>query len=148
MSAIGVRRSEAGGAVGSPVLEQYNDIAEAATPQRGRAVLRVDLAPWQEAASLSPDAAQGEAALARLTRFLGAPLTVASPAWSRDPLPGLRALQKSLVAHSLTLDQGERADSMGAIGVVERAVRLRLRWQQMELGSEPLEGAGGAAGAA
>lgn len=146
MSAIGVRRGEPGGVTGA-FHEQYSDIAEAPAPQRSRAVMRVDLPAWQEAASLLPDAARGEATLNALTRFLGAPLTVANQAWSRDPLPGMRALQKSLVEHSLTLDQGARIDSMRAIVVVEQAVRLRMRLQQMDARPHEAE-AGDGAGAA
>ncbi|RSZ61104.1 hypothetical protein HF313_16425 [Massilia atriviolacea] len=96
-------------------------------------VKRTDLTAWEESASLSPFDAARQETLAPLTRFLGAALTVANPAWSRDPLPGLRALQKRLVDHSLALDPAARADSMEAILVVEDAVRLRLRFQQMEL---------------
>ncbi|UOD29672.1 hypothetical protein INH39_30525 [Massilia violaceinigra] len=111
----------------------YDGIAEPLAPRRSPAVNRNDLSPWEETASLPPAHPAGQETLAPLTRFLGAALTVANPAWSRDPLPGLRALQKRLVDYSLALDQAERGDSLAAIMVVEDAVRLRLRLQQMDL---------------
>jgi hypothetical protein len=116
-----------------PAGDPQFGIASPQAAERSVPLKRTDLSPWEESASLAPPAPPSEETLAPLTRFLGAALTVASPAWSRDPLPGLRALQRRLVDHSLALDQSERADSMDAILVVEDAVRLRLRLQQMEL---------------
>lgn len=72
-------------------------------------------------------------AIAPLTNFLGPLLTVANPVWRGDPVPGMRMLQKKLVAHALTLDEQDRAECMGAIATVENAVQLRLRWQQMRM---------------
>lgn len=111
----------------------YDGIAEPIAPRRSEVINRNDLSPWEESASLPPPHPAAQETLAPLTRFLGAALTVANPAWSRDPLPGLRALQKRLVDHSLALDPAERGESLDAILVVENAVRLRLRLQQMEL---------------
>lgn len=127
VSSHGVGRSEA------LAGEDYGEIAGPPALDRSQPINRGDLTPWEESASLPTSAQAGGETLAPLTRFLGAALTVANPAWSRDPLPGLRALQKRLVDYSLTLGAGERDDSMAAIIVVEEAVRLRLRLQQMEL---------------
>lgn len=92
---------------------------------------RAQLLPGEEAASLPPPIPQG--AMIPLTRFLGPILTVANPAWIGDPVPHLRGLQKSLVAFSLTLAEGKRSELMAAINVVETAVQLRLRLQQMRM---------------
>ncbi|MFB9241713.1 hypothetical protein IV454_18745 [Massilia antarctica] len=127
IAAIGAGRAE------GPGGDAQGGIAGPPAPERSAALNRTDLSPWEAAASLPPAAPAGQETLAPLTRFLGAALTAANPAWSRDPLPGLRALQKRLVDHSLALDPAQRADSMAAILVVEDAVRLRLRLQQMEL---------------
>jgi hypothetical protein len=113
----------------------YGDIAGAPALEHSIPVKRTDLSPAQESASLQAVVAAGPATLTPLTQYLGAALTVASPAWSRDPLPGLRALQKRLLAHSLARDPAGREDSMAAILVVEQAVHLRLRLQQMALAS-------------
>jgi hypothetical protein len=143
--------SGAAGGVGRPDGqgdEGYGDIAGPPALDRSQPVNRTDLAPWEERASLPPALAADAETLAPLTQFLGPALTVANQAWSRDPLPGLRALQRRLVDYSLTLDTAERGDSMAAILVVEDAVRLRLRLQQMELapaGQGP-SGAPGASG--
>jgi hypothetical protein len=84
-----------------------------------------------EAALSLPPSTELPNAVAPLTQILGRRLTVDSPAWSGDPVPGMRMLQRSLVATSLELPDGERADLMSAIELVEKAVQMRLRWQQM-----------------
>ncbi|MET3130422.1 hypothetical protein AAKU55_000675 [Oxalobacteraceae bacterium GrIS 1.11] len=134
------RRAEHG--AGMAADESYGEIIGPQAPERSRAVMRQDLSPGEELASMLPGALESQAALQPLTRFLGAPLTVANPAWSRDPLPGMRALQKTLVEYSLTLEQGARADTMAAIVVVERAVQLRLRLQQMDVRPHEMDEAG------
>ncbi len=101
-------------------------------------VMREQLLPGEEAASLPPVVvAQGP--LVPLTRFLGPLLTVANPAWSGDPIPRMRALQKSLVEHSLALEKGDRSELMAAINVVEGAVQLRLRLQQMRMSEAEMQ---------
>ncbi len=77
-------------------------------------------------------------AIAPLTNFLGTLLTVANPVWMSDPVPGMRMLQKKLIAHALTLDEKDRSECMDAIAVVDNAVQLRLRWQQMRMTEEEL----------
>ncbi|WP_211474745.1 hypothetical protein [Collimonas humicola] len=93
---------------------------------------RAQLLPGEEAASL-PAAPEPQGAMIPLTRFLGPVLTVANPVWTGDPVPRMRSLQKSLVAFSLTLAEGERSELMSSINVVEGAVQLRLRLQQMRM---------------
>ncbi|AIY39665.1 hypothetical protein LT85_0505 [Collimonas arenae] len=87
----------------------------------------------QLAAALAQPAQAVDRALAPLIDFLGPLLTIASPAWSGDPVPRMRDLQKILVAHSLTLDRAERDPCLAAISVVEQAVTLRLRLQQLRM---------------
>jgi len=74
-------------------------------------------------------------AVAPLTDILGTRLTLDNPAWSADPVPAMRLLQKTLLAHSLEKDPEkdpqQRADLLKAIELVEQAVKMRLRWQQM-----------------
>jgi hypothetical protein len=66
-----------------------------------------------------------------LNNALGLRLTVDNPVWAGDPIPGLRALQRKLVEYSLMLEAEDRSECMMSISLVERAVRLRLRWLQM-----------------
>jgi hypothetical protein len=87
--------------------------------------------PNGPAAPASSPSIERPNAVAPLTAIIGAKLTTESPAWSGDPIPGMRLLQKTLVAASLELEQGERADLLTAIELVEKAVQMRLRWQQM-----------------
>ena len=96
-------------------------------------VSRLTLLPGEEAASLPVSREDFRPAFAPLTQFLGPLLTVANPAWTGDPVPRMRALQKKLVEHSLTLPQEDRTDCLAAITVVERSVQLRLRFQQMRM---------------
>ncbi len=73
---------------------------------------------------------------AALNVVLGLRLTVDNPVWAGDPIAGLRALQKKLVECSLALEDGDRTECMMSISLVERAVRLRLRWLQMQRSDE------------
>lgn len=58
-------------------------------------------------------------------------LTVDNPAWSTDPVRGMRTLLKTMMAVSLHLDEGDREELQAAIELVEKAVQMRLRLQQM-----------------
>lgn len=75
-----------------------------------------------------------------LNRAIGEKLTVNNPVWTGDPIPRMRALQKRLIAYSLTLETEERQPCMDAIRVVEQNVQLRLRWQQMKRSDLELDG--------
>lgn len=66
-----------------------------------------------------------------LTDFLGTSLTTGSAVWSQDSVDRMRFLQKRLIEHSLTLASSERTGCLGAISVVENAIQLRLRLEQM-----------------
>lgn len=125
MSATSVGRQGSGF---SPNLGELGGIPrEEAGP-----VMRAQLLPGEDAASLPPPVVQ-QGAMIPMTRMLGPILTAANPAWVGDPVPRMRALQKKLVEHSLTLDEGDRSALMAAINVVEGAVQLRLRLQQMRM---------------
>lgn len=112
------------------------DVGEIVNPGLQEPVARISraqLSAQEQAISLPPAQVATPGPIAPLTRFLGPLLTVANPAWSGDPIPGMRALQKRLVEHSLTIPEGERSPCMDAISVVEKAVQLRLRYQQMHM---------------
>lgn len=91
---------------------------------------RLLLSPAEAALSLPPSTELPNA-VAPLTEILGARLTVDNPAWSGDPVPGMRMLQKTLVEASLRMSEEVRPDLLNAISLVEKAVQMRLRWQQM-----------------
>lgn len=91
---------------------------------------RLLLSPTEAALSLPPSTELPNA-VAPLTAILGARLTVDNPAWSGDPVPGMRMLQKTLVEASLRMPEEARPDLLHAITLVEKAVQMRLRWQQM-----------------
>lgn len=115
-----------GGAVERIETGEIHSVAGAELVPKSRELLN----PSEAALSLPPTVELANS-VAPLTAILGARLTVDSPAWRGDPIPGMRLLQKTLVASSLQLPDGERADLLSAIALVERAVQMRLRWQQM-----------------
>ena len=89
------------------------------------------LRPEEEVLSLAPGESP-DPKLVLLGRMLDPALTADNPLWRDDPVPALRALQKMLIAHALTLPSDARDATLAALRVVEHAVRLRLRWQQMQ----------------
>ncbi|MFZ6773936.1 hypothetical protein ACO0LB_14590 [Undibacterium sp. SXout7W] len=96
-------------------------------------VMRNHLQPGELAASLPSITDIPQNTVEPLTRFLGPSLTFASPAWIGDPIPRMRALQKTMIAHSLTLEEENRSDLMGSINEVETFVQWNLRFQQMRI---------------
>lgn len=94
----------------------------------------LQLGPAEAKVSMpSEETVGGKNPVSVLTKFFGPALTVNSPAWSGDPVHGMRGLQKRLVEHSLSLDEKDRAPCLAAISVVEDAVQWRLRLQQMRM---------------
>ena len=114
------------GAIDPVELGDIHSVPETQLAPKSRLLLK----PSEVAVSLPPSIELPNA-VAPLTIILGARLTVDSPAWSGDPVPGMRMLQKTLLSFSLKQEQGERADLLTAIELVEKAVQMRLRWQQM-----------------
>ncbi len=99
-------------------------------------VLSSDLSSREQSLSLKLRGASNSDTAAELTRWLGNALTTRNNAWSRDPLPDLRALQKLLLAKSLATEGQPRADCLAAIRVVEMNVQWRLRMLQMDMDSD------------
>lgn len=91
---------------------------------------RATLQPAEEALSLPPPEL-ADPKMSLLGRALGSFVTTENPVWRGNPVPCLRALQKALIAHSLTLAKEDRRAGLDAVRVLERDIRLRLRWQQM-----------------
>lgn len=91
---------------------------------------RATLRPDEEELSLPPPEL-ADPKMALLGRALGSAVTTDNPVWRGNPVPRLRALQKALIAHSLTRDKDDRRIGLDAVRVLERGIRLRLRWQQM-----------------
>ncbi|WUR13071.1 hypothetical protein E7V67_025840 [[Empedobacter] haloabium] len=88
------------------------------------------LQPEEEALSLPPPELL-DPKMEMLGRVLGSPLTSDNPVWRGNAIPRLRALQKALIADSLTRERDDRGTGLDAVRVLERHIRLRLRWQQM-----------------
>jgi hypothetical protein len=128
--------------VPTPEVAEYADIHSIPLPQAPQRA-RPTLLPEEAAVSLPEPDNVPTVEIQMLNRMLGPALTVENPVWSGDPIPRMRALQKALVEHSLSLPEGDRSDCLDAITLVEKAVQLRLRWLQMrrsdaELDPKPL----------
>lgn len=106
-------------------VPEHGETAPVGLLQLGPAEAKVSMPSEEAAGAVNP--------LGALTRFIGAALTVGSPAWGGDPVPAMRGLQKKLVECSLTLGEQERTPCLAAISVVEDAVQWRLRLQQMRM---------------
>ena len=91
---------------------------------------RATLQPGEEALSL-PAQELADPKMALLSRALGSAVTTDNPVWRGNPVPGLRALQKALITHSLTRAKDDRRIGLDAVRILERSIRLRLRLQQM-----------------
>jgi hypothetical protein len=109
------------------------EIHSVPTQNPAQPVVREQLLPEEEAVSLPRQSPTATNPVAPLNQYLGPALTVANPVWSGDPVPRMRGLQKTLVEHSLTLEESDRSECMAAISVVETGVQLRLRFQQMRM---------------
>lgn len=94
----------------------------------------------EAAASMPPPEDTIDRKIMLLNRAIGEKLTVNNPVWTGDPILRMRALQKRLIAYSLTLEEQDRQSCMDAIRVVEHNVQLRLRWQQMRRSDLELDG--------
>ncbi|MEB0136389.1 hypothetical protein QN362_13685 [Actimicrobium sp. CCC2.4] len=68
-----------------------------------------------------------------LTTLLGLPLTAGSVAWSGDPVPKMRALQKKFLEHGMACEGAQRERALAAISVVEKNIHLRLRLHQLHM---------------
>ncbi|HEY8608136.1 MAG TPA: hypothetical protein VIM12_13560 [Noviherbaspirillum sp.] len=98
-----------------------------------RTKLRTALEDEEAAASLLPLVLPSRTTSV-LDQVLGPRLTFDNPVWRESAVARLRALQKRLV--EFALDRQARSDCMKAIVLVEEAVRLRLRWLQMQRSAE------------
>ncbi len=108
-------------------LAEIHRVAETEPVPRARA----DLLAAEEDLSLPAEAFPADPAMALLTGALGAQLSTDNRVWRGDPVPGLRGLERLLLAHALAQEPAGRSPCLQAIRVVELAVLWRLRWQQM-----------------
>lgn len=116
--------------------EFSGDVAEIQSIGRPRSLELVSAANlhFAEAAkSLNQTGGGSSGLLEPLTTFLGESLTSANSAWTGNPVPRMRALQKVLVGHGIGLPDGERDSALQAITVIEKSIQLRLRLQQLRM---------------
>jgi hypothetical protein len=131
MSAVqGSRVNRGTGVGGGRDVGEIQSLEKALPPQ---SVSTAELNPGAASVSLPLLHNEVPSAIEPLTRYLGPDLTVGNPAWTGDPVPKLRGLQRSLIEHSLTLDESERGTCLTALTIVEKAVGYRLRLQQLQM---------------
>jgi hypothetical protein len=120
----------------SPLQVDVSEITSVVVPVAEVAVYRSRLLPWEQEASLSSPRDLPDFAIGPVSRFLGPLLTAASPVWSTHAMTRLRSLQKRLIAQSLALPEDDRLDCLEAVSMIEQAVVLRLRLEQMAMMDE------------
>ena len=140
-----VQTSRATRSSGPGLQNDVGEIRSLEQPMPVEAISGGELYPGEAAASLVQPSSAMDSGITALTSFLGTLLTVANPAWMGDPIPKMRGLQRRLIEHSLNQEEGRRHTCLAAISVVENAVQLRLRFQQMrmtdaEMQPEPTRG--------
>lgn len=90
-----------------------------------------ELLPGEQESSLPPLDLPVDPGMVVLNRLLGPECSFDSPAWSANPVPRMRELQKTLIAHSLQLPEELRGPCLAAVRRVNDNIDWRLRLQQM-----------------
>ena len=96
------------------------------------------LEPTEAAASFNPSTRRIKSGIEPLTQFLGVALTAGNPAWTGDPVPKMRALQKKLLEQGMALSGESRGVLLSAISVVEGNIQLRRRLYQHHMAEQQL----------
>lgn len=120
------RSNKAGKAKKAEHSPAVGEIDSVVSPESG-------FAEFSNVLSNDPPPEAKQTALEPITQYLGHELTVANPAWTGDPVPYMRSLQRKLIEHALALSPESRKPCLQAIEVVEKAVQHRLRFQQMSM---------------
>jgi hypothetical protein len=137
MSAI----NRTGPAIGSPQIgSDGGEIHPVGVPALVANVSVSLLEPNEAAASFNLTTRRAARGVEPLTNLLGIGLTAGSPAWSGDPVPKMRALQKKLLEQGMQLAGEQRTTSLTAIAVVEKNIQLRLRLHQLHMSDLQLVG--------
>ena len=127
MSAIG-RTGQPNG--GFPLSTDGGEIHPVGVPPLVANISVSGLEPIEAAASFNPTLRRIKSGIEPLTQFLGVALTAGNPAWTGDPVPKMRALQKKLLEQGMALSGEKRGVMLSAIAVVEGNIQLRLRLYQ------------------
>ena len=115
---------------GLPLSPDGGEIHPVGVPQLVPNVSVSLLEPPEAAASFNPTLRRIKSGIEPLTQFLGVALTAGNPAWTGDPVPKMRALQKKLLEQGMALSGDQRSVLLSAIAVVEGNIQLRLRLYQ------------------
>ena len=115
---------------GLPLMPDGGEIHPVGVPVLVANVSVSALEPTEAAASFNPATRRVKSGIEPLTQFLGVALTSGNPAWTGDPVPKMRALQKKLLEQGMALSGERRGVMLSAISVVEGNIQLRLRLYQ------------------
>ena len=115
---------------GLPLTPDGGEIHPVGIPRLVENVSVSLLEPNEAAASFNPALRRIKSGIEPLTQLLGVALTAGNPAWTGDPVPKMRALQKKLLEQGMALADDKRGVLLSAISVVEGNIQLRLRLYQ------------------
>lgn len=129
---MSISRAGAAGSASQPALDS-GEIFTASTPLSLPNLSASQLKEYEREVSINLAGRWVGRGVETLTTSLGLPLTAGSVAWSGDPVPKMRALQKKFLEYGMTCDGEERERALAAISVVEKNVQLRLRLHQLHM---------------
>ena len=112
------------------------DIGEIFTPTPDLSSSNISpsqLKDYERDASINPVGRRAGRGIETLTALLGLPLTAGSVAWSGDPVPKMRSLQKKFLEFGMASEGDDRKRALAAISVVEKNIQWRLRLHQLHM---------------
>lgn len=129
---MSVSRAGAPGSI-SPIALEVGEIVTQSPILAAPNISASQLKEYERDASLHPVGRRDKRGIETLTSLLGLSLTAGSAAWSGDPIPKMRSLQKGLLAFGMTRDGADRKKALEAISVVEKNIQWRLRLHQLHM---------------
>ncbi|MFT5589531.1 MAG: hypothetical protein ACI9ZF_001706 [Bradyrhizobium sp.] len=117
----------------SPIALDIGEIFTSSPDLASSNISASQLKEIERDASISPAGQRVGRGVETLTSLLGLSLTAGSVAWSGDPIPKMRALQKKFLEFGMTREGEERRRALSAISVVEKNIQWRLRLHQLHM---------------
>jgi hypothetical protein len=129
---MSVSRTGAAGKI-SPVALDIGEIYTPSAELSSSNISASQLKDYERDASMNPVGRRVGRGVEMLTALLGLPLTAGSIAWSGDPVPKMRSLQKKFLEFGMASEGEDRKRALAAISVVEKNIQWRLRLHQLHM---------------
>ncbi len=129
---MSISRTAAPGNI-SPIALEIGEIFTHAPDTSSSNISASQLKEYEREASINPVGRRAGRGIETLTSLLGLSLTAGSVAWSGDPVPKMRALQKKFLEFGMTCEGEDRQRALAAISVVEKNIQWRLRLHQLHM---------------